>query len=646
MTTYTATYSPDDNKLRLYASTRLDAETYARVKAAGFIWAPKQEVFVAPMWTPAREDIALELAGEIEDDDSSLVARAEDRAERFDEYADKRAADAKAARDAVARIADNIPLGQPILVGHHSERSARRDAERIENGMRRAVKMWDTASYWQSRAAGAVRAAKYKERPDVRARRIKGLEADQRKHTKDLKHARGMLALWSTLESRSATVSLPAGPSDCAVQRPATYLEKALHVANVGGISFQFPLADFPRDPPASQYEGPMSLWSALKDGVIGPEKARELAMPAYERSAAWHERWLTHIGHRLDYERAMLADGGGTATTRTGPEKGGAVRCWASPKGGWSLVQKVNKVSVSILHTWGHGAPFTITMPFDKLAAVMTAAQVAEARAAGRVVETGDGIGFYLREPPAPDDGQGAGQERQEDRAAAGEEAPPAPAALPAPAAATAEEFDAMRAALKQGMRVVVADQLVPTPPDLAAAVVDAAEIEPGHRVLEPSAGTGRLLDPLFNSEGTEWALGNGGELVAVEINSELAKALRRQYVAATVQCADFLSIDPPRDPAAMFDRIIMNPPFTRGVDVQHVQHAMRFLKPGGRLVAIMSNGLTFRQDRATAALRDCIGEMGGTIERLPPGSFKASGTAVETVLVVVEMIPEGAEA
>lgn len=26
--TYTATYSPDDNKLRLYSSTRLDAETY------------------------------------------------------------------------------------------------------------------------------------------------------------------------------------------------------------------------------------------------------------------------------------------------------------------------------------------------------------------------------------------------------------------------------------------------------------------------------------------------------------------------------------------------------------------------------------------------------------------------------------------
>jgi hypothetical protein len=38
-----ATYSPEDNKLRLYASMRLSRELYDRVKAAGFKWAPKQD---------------------------------------------------------------------------------------------------------------------------------------------------------------------------------------------------------------------------------------------------------------------------------------------------------------------------------------------------------------------------------------------------------------------------------------------------------------------------------------------------------------------------------------------------------------------------------------------------------------------------
>src|ERR1700758_5561794 len=116
----TATYSPEDNKLRLYPSSRLPKELYDRVKAAGFTWAPKQELFVAPAWTPEREDLLLELCGEIGDEDTGLVERAEERAERFEEYSDKREQDALRAKAAVEAITDGIPLGQPILVGHHS----------------------------------------------------------------------------------------------------------------------------------------------------------------------------------------------------------------------------------------------------------------------------------------------------------------------------------------------------------------------------------------------------------------------------------------------------------------------------------------------------------------------------------------------
>lgn len=116
MPTLTATYSPEDNKLRMYASSRLDADTYQRVRAAGFIWAPKQELFVAPMWTPARADLLIELCGEIGDEDTSLVDRAEERADRFETLSEKRKDEAQAARQTVASIADHIPLGQPILV--------------------------------------------------------------------------------------------------------------------------------------------------------------------------------------------------------------------------------------------------------------------------------------------------------------------------------------------------------------------------------------------------------------------------------------------------------------------------------------------------------------------------------------------------
>ena len=127
--TFDATYDAADDKLRLRASSRLDAETYARVKAAGFGWAPKQDLFFA-VWSPAREDLLVELAGDIDDEETSLEERAAQRAERFTTYQGKRAADAEQARKAVAAVADGIPLGQPILVGHHSERHARRDAEK------------------------------------------------------------------------------------------------------------------------------------------------------------------------------------------------------------------------------------------------------------------------------------------------------------------------------------------------------------------------------------------------------------------------------------------------------------------------------------------------------------------------------------
>jgi hypothetical protein len=114
------------------------------------------------MWTPTREDLCIELAGEIGDEDTTLVERAEAKAERLENLSERRTQDADRAQKAVHAIADGIPFGQPILVGHHSERHARKDAEKIENGMRKAVECWKAAQYWQDRAKGAIRLAKYK----------------------------------------------------------------------------------------------------------------------------------------------------------------------------------------------------------------------------------------------------------------------------------------------------------------------------------------------------------------------------------------------------------------------------------------------------------------------------------------------------
>jgi len=577
-----ATYSPDDNKLRLYSMGRLDRETYDRVKAAGFKWAPKQELFVAPMWTPAREDLLIELCGEIEDEDKSLVERAEERADRFEDYSEKRANDANNAHKAVKGIMENIPLGQPILIGHHSEKHARKDAQRIENGMRKAVQMWETSQYWQSRATGAIRSAKYKERPDVRARRIKGLEADKRKQERYKEESELCLKLWS---------------------KEGLTHEQGVAIAN------RFRLILSRKEGDREDFNQNPSAYDALTNSypsLYAPrtlEEVIEAAKRVYPRAIAHCERWINHYNNRIAYEKAMLQEVGGTATDKTGPEKGGACKCWASPRGGYSYIQKVNKVSVTVLDNWGNGGPnFTRTIPFDKLSSIMTAAEVNEKRDAGLIVEVSDGTGFILRTEPPKE---------------------PRTPKEPAPEAA---DFQAMKDQLRNGgVKVVSAPQLFPTPVDLAQRMADLAEIRPGDRVLEPSAGTGRLIGAMGGR-----MFGHNpecGEVLAIEINHSLTDTLRAQFPLTDVRCTDFLQCN---GDIGTFDAVIMNPPFENAVDIKHITHAMTMLKPGGRLVAICANG-----PRQNEKLKPLVESMGGIWEPLPAGTFAESGTGVNTVLL-----------
>ncbi len=65
--------------------------------------------------------------------------RIEARIAKRREWAEGRKAKSAQAFGAAHRLADGIPFGQPILVGHHSEKRARRDAERIRGAMDRGV---------------------------------------------------------------------------------------------------------------------------------------------------------------------------------------------------------------------------------------------------------------------------------------------------------------------------------------------------------------------------------------------------------------------------------------------------------------------------------------------------------------------------
>lgn len=169
------------------------------------------------------------------------------------------------------------------------------------------------------------------------------------------------------------------------------------------------------------------------------------------------------------------------------------------------------------------------------------------------------------------------------------------------------------------------------PTPPGLAARVIEAAGIKQGHRVLEPSAGDGALVWP---------AQAAGALITAIELDSERAAALMQAKLVwnggriERVIPGDFLAKG---SELGAFDRIIMNPPFDRGRDLDHIAHALQFLKPGGVLVAITSASARYSSTSRGAEFRKRLESLPHRWTDLPAGSFKDAGTMVNTCLLRV---------
>lgn len=83
--------------------------------------------------------------------------RLEAKVEKRAEWSAKAAARSDARFGAASAIADKIPFGQPILVGHHSEGRARRDAAKIHSNMDRAVEEYKLAQHHEQKGAGLAR---------------------------------------------------------------------------------------------------------------------------------------------------------------------------------------------------------------------------------------------------------------------------------------------------------------------------------------------------------------------------------------------------------------------------------------------------------------------------------------------------------
>ena len=166
--------------------------------------------------------------------------------------------------------------------------------------------------------------------------------------------------------------------------------------------------------------------------------------------------------------------------------------------------------------------------------------------------------------------------------------------------------------------------EDFYPTPATVVKMMVEAAQLKHGDEVLEPSAGEGAIVAGIMEA---------GITPDCVEIDPDRADILRDILPPGAVVNMDFLKMHPEEE----YSHMLMNPPFGSGAGVQHVFHALRFLKPGGRLVAVLGAGLTYREDGPTKELRNFIAQWNGSITSLPSGSFRTAGTDVDTVMVTL---------
>jgi len=574
----------------------------------------------------------------------SLVDRAEMRAERFEDYSGKRANEAHRTREYVERIADGIPLGQPILIGHHSERHARRDAKRIEDGMRKAVSLWETSTYWTERAKGAISAAKYKELPAVRARRIKKLEAEQRKYVRANTECRNLLKFW---HGETSVTNRATGEKRLVeiTEENRNLLYQILGRMSSTGVSVR-----------GKDGQNWYSAWDCLRPDEERYQNCPDKTVADLQESAVRlqaaqidkNNRWLAHYNNRLAYERAMLDEQGASqllapkakpkqlpllnyqqetfqkpniyykdqSTTIKQIEMTAAEykSCYST---GTCTIDGTHRVRLAMMRLEGDSFPqsYAVFLTDSK------AHPKPEAKPSPAEPLTNGQIDELLTEMDAA--------VAQKAEAVAEPVAWTAPAvksetvaelkpmATPAP---VVNSFEAMKRSLKAGIQTVSAPQLFPTPPAIAERMADLLEVEDGMCVLEPSAGTGNLCAAVHARVDTE--------VLAYEVNGELCRHIERRFPSykTTVRQQDFLTVT---EFQGCYPRVIMNPPFENGVDIKHIMHALTFLAEGGRLVGLCANGP--RQ-------REALKPLSCYWDDLPAGSFAAQGTNVNVALLVIE--------
>ena len=157
---------------------------------------------------------------------------------------------------------------------------------------------------------------------------------------------------------------------------------------------------------------------------------------------------------------------------------------------------------------------------------------------------------------------------------------------------------------------------QFYPTPQSVISKVIGNLDVH-GKRVLEPSCGDGRFMIALKKA---------GAHVLGCEIDAQ--RAMIARDAGLSVHTGNFLDMESSGG-FSNFDLVVMNPPFYGKHYAKHVRHALRFVKPGGSVVAILP--ATARYDHGL------LDDLSPQWTDLPVGAFSESGTNVCTTVATI---------
>jgi len=161
-------------------------------------------------------------------------------------------------------------------------------------------------------------------------------------------------------------------------------------------------------------------------------------------------------------------------------------------------------------------------------------------------------------------------------------------------------------------------------TSAEVARKIIAKALIQPCQTILEPSAGTGGIVDIIKQ----DYPL-HDLDIVCVELNKEKCEILNDKGYAT--RNGDFLNFVPLMD----YDRIIACPPFKANIDLEHIMRMYLYLKKGGLLVSLTSPLWILNNEQHQVKFREWLADKKHDMELLPDNSFMEGGKTVPSMIL-----------